>query len=132
MIRVQGYIQDYDVVRLNGDLSMGIGKVTPPLTPQTAGSLFGFLAFCCTGLKSGLMAAHVFSTDWNWYCPLLPNFPPWTPHSTASTPSDPPLSILGRMPRMLRSASALAAFGSARWRLLLHADCLCHLRCDPC
>jgi hypothetical protein len=35
------------------------------------------------GILVSAKAAHVGSTDRNRYCPLFPDFPPWTPQSAA-------------------------------------------------
>jgi hypothetical protein len=80
---------------------LGISLIFPPFDVQG-------------GILVSTKAAHVVSTDWNRYCPLFPDFPPWTPQSSTQW-SDAIICvcertcIMGGKSRMLRSASALTA-----------------------
>jgi hypothetical protein len=63
----------------------------PPFSPESSvfqhGQLGISLVFPPFDVRGGILvstkAAHVGSTDWNRYCPLFPDFPPWTPQSAA-------------------------------------------------
>jgi hypothetical protein len=79
-----------------GGGELGISLVFPPFDVRG-------------GILVSTKAAHVGSTDRNRYCPLIPDFPPWTPQSGAMLFVCERTRIVGGMSRMLRSASALPA-----------------------